>query len=85
MDMSEAYITVVTQKVPQAQIVFDRFHVQQLVHAALDEDAARGMATPAGRGRGGGQDGQGPPVAAPEKPLEPDAQAGATPLDVAAG
>ena len=37
MDMSEAYITVVTQQVPQAQIVFDRFHVQQLVHAALDE------------------------------------------------
>ena len=32
MDMSEAYIT--TQKVPQAQIVFDRFHVQQLVQRA---------------------------------------------------
>ena len=37
MDMSEAYITVVTQQVPQAQIVFDRFHVQQLVNEALDE------------------------------------------------
>ena len=37
MDMSEAYITVVQQTVPQAQIVFDRFHVQKLVNEALDE------------------------------------------------
>ena len=37
MDMSAAYITVVTQQVPHAQIVFDRFHVQQLVNEALDE------------------------------------------------
>ena len=37
MDMSAAYITVVTQQVPQAQIVFDRFHVQKLVNEALDE------------------------------------------------
>ncbi len=37
MDMSEAYITAVTQQVPQAQIVFDRFHVQKLVNEALDE------------------------------------------------
>ena len=35
--MSEAYITVVQQTVPQAQIVFDRFHVQKLVNEALDE------------------------------------------------
>lgn len=37
MDMSEAYIAAVRQKVPQAQIVFDRFHVQKLVNTALDE------------------------------------------------
>ena len=37
MDMSEAYITAVTQQMPQAQIVFDRFHVQKLVNEALDE------------------------------------------------
>lgn len=37
MDMSEAYIKAVREMVPQAQIVFDRFHVQKLVSAALDE------------------------------------------------
>jgi transposase len=37
MDMSEAYINAVQEKVPQAQIVFDRFHVQKLVNEALDE------------------------------------------------
>ena len=29
MDMSEAYITAVQPQLPTAQIVFDRFHVQQ--------------------------------------------------------
>jgi transposase len=37
MDMSQAYISAVQESVPQAQIVFDRFHVQQLVNVALDE------------------------------------------------
>ena len=37
MDMSEAYITAVQQQLPTAQIVFDRFHVQQLVSKALDD------------------------------------------------
>ena len=37
MDMSEAYIKAVKERVPQAQIVFDRFHVQKLVNEALDE------------------------------------------------
>lgn len=37
MDMSQAYISAVQTKVPQAQIVFDRFHVQALVNNALDE------------------------------------------------
>jgi transposase len=37
MDMSKAYIKAVTEAVPKAQIVFDRFHVQHLVHDALDE------------------------------------------------
>ena len=36
MDMSKAYIKAVKQKVPHAQIVFDRFHVQKLVNEALD-------------------------------------------------
>lgn len=37
MDMSKAYIKAVRDKLPHAQIVFDRFHVQALVNAALDE------------------------------------------------
>lgn len=37
MDMSKAYIKAVEEKVPHAQIVFDRFHVQKLVNEALDE------------------------------------------------
>jgi len=37
MDMSEAYIQTARQYIPQAQIVFDRFHVQQLVGDAVDE------------------------------------------------
>lgn len=37
MDMSAAYIEAVTSRAPQAQIVFDRFHVQRLVQDALDK------------------------------------------------
>jgi transposase len=37
MDMSKAYVSAVRLKVPQAQIVFDRFHVEKLVHDALDD------------------------------------------------
>ena len=37
MDMSAAYVKAVQDTVPKAQIVFDRFHVQRLVHDALDE------------------------------------------------
>lgn len=37
MDMSEAYIQTARRYVPQAQIVFDRFHVQQLVSEAVDK------------------------------------------------
>lgn len=37
IDMSAAYIDAVTSKAPQAQIVFDRFHVQRLAQNALDE------------------------------------------------
>ena len=36
MDMSKAYISAVRRHLPHAQIVFDRFHVQQLVNDALD-------------------------------------------------
>lgn len=37
IDMSQAYITAVTEASPQAQIIFDRFHVQRLVQDAVDE------------------------------------------------
>lgn len=37
MDMSGAYIKAVREKLPHAQIVFDRFHVQALVNTAVDE------------------------------------------------
>ena len=37
IDMSRAYISAVSESVPNAQIIFDRFHVQRLVHDALDE------------------------------------------------
>lgn len=37
IDMSSAYIKAVTKASPQAQLIFDRFHVQRLAHDALDE------------------------------------------------
>jgi transposase len=37
IDMSSAYIKAVTEASPQAQIIFDRFHVQRLAHDAVDE------------------------------------------------
>ena len=37
MDMSSAYIKAVRESVPNATLIFDRFHVQRLVHDALDE------------------------------------------------
>lgn len=37
MDMSASYIKAVTERLPSAQIIFDRFHVQKLVSEALDE------------------------------------------------
>lgn len=37
MDLSGSYISAVTEKAPQAHLVFDRFHVQRLAHDALDE------------------------------------------------
>ncbi len=37
IDMSAAYIAAVEECAPAARIVFDRFHVQKLVHEALDE------------------------------------------------
>jgi len=36
-DMSAAYVDAVTTQAPEAQIVFDRFHVQRLVQDTLDE------------------------------------------------
>ena len=37
MDLSAAFIKAATDALPQAQIVFDRFHVQRLASDALDE------------------------------------------------
>jgi transposase len=37
MDMAAGYISVVRERAPQANIVFDRFHVAQLASNALDE------------------------------------------------
>jgi transposase len=37
LDMSQAYIASVKANAPQAEVVFDRFHVQRLAHDALDE------------------------------------------------
>ncbi len=37
IDMSGAYIQAVTEASPQAQLIFDRFHVQRLAHDALDQ------------------------------------------------
>ena len=37
IDMSAAYIKAVTEASTEAQLIFDRFHVQRLAHNALDE------------------------------------------------
>ena len=37
MDMAGGYIKAVEERLPEAQIVFDRFHVQRLASNALDE------------------------------------------------
>lgn len=37
IDLSGAYIKAVTEATPAAKLIFDRFHVQRLVHDALDE------------------------------------------------
>lgn len=37
MDMSEAYVSVVKECAPEAEIVFDRFHVVKLLLDAVDE------------------------------------------------
>jgi transposase len=36
IDMSAAYIQAVTECAPQAEVIFDRFHVQRLVQDAVD-------------------------------------------------
>jgi transposase len=37
IDLSAAYIKAVREKLPSAEVVYDRFHVQRLVSDALDE------------------------------------------------
>lgn len=36
-DLSAAYMKAIRESVPHAELIFDRFHVQQLVGAAVDE------------------------------------------------
>ena len=45
IDMSQAYINSIRQKLSHARIVFDRFHVQRLASDALDAVRRRLMAT----------------------------------------
>lgn len=54
IDMSAAYIKAVSECSPQAQIIFDRFHVQRLAQDALDEvrrDEVRAASSDEERGR----------------------------------
>lgn len=37
LDLSGAFIKAVKKSAPQAKLIFDRFHIQKLVHEALDE------------------------------------------------
>jgi transposase len=37
IDLSQAYIKAVTEATPEAKLIFDRFHVQRLLHEALDQ------------------------------------------------
>jgi len=37
IDMSEAYISAVIERLPEAKIIFDRYHVQRLASHAVDE------------------------------------------------
>lgn len=45
MDMSAAYTKAVKDHAPQAEIVYDRFHVVQLLNAAVDEVRREAMRT----------------------------------------
>lgn len=52
IDMSGAYIKAVKEGAPNARLIFDRFHVQRLVHDALDatrRDEVREASTTDGR------------------------------------
>ncbi len=53
MDMAAGYIKATEEALPQAQIIFDRFHVQRLASEALDEVRRSQLhqlrGTPAGR------------------------------------
>lgn len=47
MDLSAAYRSSVTERAPQAELVFDRFHIQKLASEAVDavrRDEVRGLA-----------------------------------------
>lgn len=47
MDLSAAYRSIVSARAPQAELVFDRFHIQKLASEAVDEvrrEEVRGLA-----------------------------------------
>jgi transposase len=45
VDMSAAFIKGVTESLPDAQITFDKFHVSQIIHAAVDRTRREERAT----------------------------------------
>jgi transposase len=53
IDMSQAYINVLRDRAPQAEIIFDRFHVQRLASDAVDEVRREQMREAKGTDRAG--------------------------------
>ena len=70
LDLSAAFIKGVTENAPQAKMIFDRFHIQRLVHNALDE-VRRGL-VPQCRDEGRTRRHQGDAMGAAEERGEPD-------------
>jgi transposase len=52
IDMSAAYTKAIKAAVPKAKLVFDRFHVQRLVHDALDKVRREEVAAAGGSSHG---------------------------------
>ena len=69
MDMSPAYMSAVTENLPEAKIVFDRFHVIKLFNDKLSDLRRECSARPRRDGKEGAQ---GHSLAAVEESREPD-------------